>query len=66
MRRAHGHRFQVLTNRAERLAALSPECAWPTNVWMGVSVEKADNHRALGLARPVGSGPGGDPSPWAA
>jgi hypothetical protein len=35
-------------------------------VWMGVSVENADNHRALGLARAVGSGPGGDPSPWAA
>lgn len=39
MRRAHWHRFQVLTKRAERLAALSPYIVWPDNVWMGVSVE---------------------------
>ena len=39
MRRAHWHRFQVLTKRADRLAELSPEIAWPENVWMGVSVE---------------------------
>jgi protein gp37 len=42
MRRAHWHRFQVLTKRADRLAALSPELDWPANVWMGVSVENAD------------------------
>jgi protein gp37 len=42
MRRAHWHRFQVLTKRAVRLAAVSPEISWPTNVWMGVSVEHAD------------------------
>ena len=42
MRRAHWHRFQVLTKRADRLAAVSPEISWPTNVWMGVSVEHAD------------------------
>jgi len=39
MRRAHWHRFQVLTKRAERLAVLSPQIDWPANVWMGVSVE---------------------------
>ncbi len=39
MRRAHWHRFQVLTKRAERLACLDPELVWPANVWMGVSVE---------------------------
>jgi protein gp37 len=39
---AHWHRFQVLTKRADRLAALSGEFAWPANVWMGVSVENAD------------------------
>src|SRR5262249_17841668 len=39
MRRAHWHRFQVLTKRAERLAELAPGLAWPANVWMGVSVE---------------------------
>jgi len=42
MRNAHWHRFQVLTKRADRLAALSPEIDWPSNVWMGVSVETAD------------------------
>lgn len=41
MRQAHWHRFQVLTKRAERLAALSAEIEWPANVWMGVSVESA-------------------------
>jgi protein gp37 len=39
MRRAHWHRFQVLTKRGERLEELSPEIDWPSNVWMGVSVE---------------------------
>jgi protein gp37 len=42
MRRAHWHRFQVLTKRADRLAKLSPEIEWPENVWMGVSVENAE------------------------
>lgn len=41
-RRAHWHRFQVLTKRADRLAALSATLDWPENVWMGVSVENAD------------------------
>ena len=39
MNRAHWHRFQVLTKRAERLADLGAELTWPRNVWMGVSVE---------------------------
>ena len=33
------HTFQVLTKRAERLARLAPRLPWPSNVWMGVSVE---------------------------
>lgn len=41
MRRAHWHRFQVLTKRADRLAALDPELTWSPNIWMGVSVESA-------------------------
>jgi protein gp37 len=36
------HTYQVLTKRAERLEALSPELPWPRNVWMGVSVENKD------------------------
>jgi len=39
MRRAHWHQFQVLTKRSERLLELSPEIDWPSNVWLGVSVE---------------------------
>ncbi|MBA3404982.1 MAG: phage Gp37/Gp68 family protein [Gemmatimonadaceae bacterium] len=42
MRRAHWHRFQVLTKRADRLASIDAELSWPANVWMGVSVENAD------------------------
>jgi protein gp37 len=41
MRDCPQHTFQVLTKRAERLAALAPSLPWPHNVWMGVSVEDA-------------------------
>jgi protein gp37 len=36
---AHWHTFQVLTKRADRLAELASQFNWPSNVWMGVSVE---------------------------
>ncbi len=39
MEKAHWHKFQVLTKRASRLLEFSPELPWPSNVWMGVSVE---------------------------
>src|SRR5262249_35974312 len=42
MRRAFWHVFQVLTKRADRLERISPRIDWPDNVWMGVSVERAD------------------------
>jgi protein gp37 len=35
------HTFQVLTKRSDRLEKLSVKLPWPTNVWMGVSVEDA-------------------------
>ncbi|MBI3911165.1 MAG: phage Gp37/Gp68 family protein [Armatimonadetes bacterium] len=41
MRRAHWHRFQVLTKRSERLVELNPVLPWESNIWMGVSVESA-------------------------
>ena len=41
MRRAHWHQFQILTKRSERLLELDPLLAWPSNVWMGVTVEQA-------------------------
>lgn len=52
MRRAHWHRFQVLTKRADRLVELAPSIDWPRNVWMGVSVESsAYVHRIDALRR---------------
>ncbi len=33
------HTFQILTKRAERLAAIANKLLWPPNIWMGVSVE---------------------------
>ena len=39
MNRAHWHRFQVLTKRAERLEEISSDLNWSSNIWMGVSVE---------------------------
>ena len=42
MCRASHHRFQVLTKRSERLLELSCKLPWPSNLWMGVTVENAD------------------------
>lgn len=42
MRRASWHVFQVLTKRSDRLLQMSSQIDWPDNVWMGVSVERAD------------------------
>ena len=53
MRRAHWHRFQVLTKRADRLAAMSREIVWPANVWMGVSVEMLATCPALTICGPL-------------
>lgn len=39
MKRAHWHRFQVLTKRADRLELIAPFLEWSPNIWMGVSVE---------------------------
>jgi protein gp37 len=56
MQRAHWHRFQVLTKRANRLAALNEDLPWGDNIWMGVSVEsesyvyRIDHLRETGAA----------------
>jgi protein gp37 len=34
------HTYQVLTKRSLRLARMSDKLDWPSNVWMGVSVEE--------------------------
>ncbi|MBI5558886.1 MAG: phage Gp37/Gp68 family protein [Deltaproteobacteria bacterium] len=51
MQKAHWHKFQVLTKRAERLAGLEQKLAWPKNVWMGVTVEKDDYRHRIDLLR---------------
>ena len=52
MERAHWHTFQVLTKRSKRLVDLAPELNWPSNVWMGVSIEDSDViHRLDDLRR---------------
>ena len=33
------HRYQILTKRAARMAELAPKLYWPSNIWMGVSIE---------------------------
>jgi protein gp37 len=53
MAEARQHTFQVLTKRAERMAALAPRLPWPKNVWMGVTVENADYVHRIDLLRTV-------------
>jgi len=42
MEKANWHTFQILTKRSERLAEIGPDLNWPPNVWMGVSIERAE------------------------
>jgi protein gp37 len=55
MRKAHWHRFQVLTKRAERVAAISSSLEWSTNIWMGVSVESEKYFSRIDLLRKTGA-----------
>lgn len=48
MRQTPRHTYQLLTKRAERLADLASQLEWPSNVWMGVTVE--DNERLTRVA----------------
>ncbi|MGS2616585.1 DUF5131 family protein [Micromonospora sp. LZ34] len=47
------HTYQVLTKRASRLAKLAPRLTWPSNVWMGVSVEDASEASRIDHLRTV-------------
>ena len=53
MKRAEWHTFQVLTKRAERLAAVGPKLDWPSNVWIGVSVETAKYLYRIDMLRDI-------------
>jgi protein gp37 len=47
MKSCRQHRFQVLTKRSRRLQQLAPTLPWPENVWMGVTVEDANNVKRI-------------------
>ncbi|HZM82927.1 MAG TPA: phage Gp37/Gp68 family protein [Candidatus Limnocylindrales bacterium] len=47
------HTYQILTKRAARLAKIARQFDWPANVWMGVSVEDADQLARLDHLRRV-------------
>ncbi len=55
MQRAHWHRFQVLTKRADILHQISPTINWPENVWMGVSVENQEYTYRIDHLRQTGA-----------
>jgi protein gp37 len=55
MRRAPWHTFQVLTKRSQRLLDLDQKIAWPSNVWMGVSVENKNYAFRIDHLRQTGS-----------
>jgi protein gp37 len=50
MRETPQHTYQLLTKRARRLQRLSKYIDWPANVWVGTSVESAEElHRVRDL-----------------
>lgn len=53
MRDTPRHTFQLLTKRADRLAAVAPQLLWPDNVWMGVTVEDNEHVDRVDLLRTV-------------
>jgi protein gp37 len=42
MKAAPWHTFQILTKRSKRMASLASFLEWPSNVWMGVTVENQE------------------------
>lgn len=55
IRRAHWHRFQVLTKRSGRLVELDRKIEWTPNLWMGVSVESDRFRRRINDLRATGA-----------
>ena len=55
MEKANWHRYQVLTKRPERVAALSHELPWPQQIWLGVSVESDRYLHRVDLLRECGA-----------
>ena len=55
MEQANWHRYQVLTKRPERVAVLSAELPWPSQIWLGVSVESGRYLHRIDLLRECGA-----------
>ncbi len=55
MEKANWHRYQVLTKRPERVAALSDQLKWPEQIWLGVSVESSRYLHRIDLLRECGA-----------
>jgi protein gp37 len=55
MRQANWHQFQVLTKRSSRLTRFDSEFDWPSNVWMGVSIESREYEFRLEHLRYLGA-----------
>jgi protein gp37 len=55
MLKARQHIFQVLTKRADRLAALDSKLLWAGHIWAGVSVENADYAFRIDRLRDTGA-----------
>jgi protein gp37 len=55
MNTANWHQYQVLTKRAERLAHLSSQLPWTSNIWMGVSVENTNYRFRIDHLRNTGA-----------
>ncbi len=47
------HTYQVLTKRSRRLKSVASKLEWPSNVWMGVSVESAKYNFRINHLRDV-------------
>ncbi len=47
MKDTQRHTYQILTKRSRRLRLMAGGLPWPENVWMGVSVENADERSRI-------------------
>ena len=55
MNKADWHRYQVLTKRSGRLLQLDAALPWAPHIWMGVTVENADNVARIDDLRQTGT-----------
>jgi len=53
MAQAKHHTFQVLTKRADRLSQVSDLVVWPSNVWVGVTIESGKYKNRVDFLRDI-------------